>query len=292
MKVVGIGGGHGLATTLRAARLYSDSVSGVVSVADDGGSSGRLTAELGMPPPGDIRNCLVALSDGGPLAEMFQHRFTKGTLEGHPIGNLVIAALVEMRGDFALAVEEAGRIIGAQGKVFPSTTELVRLSALVEGEVVDGQVAVARSKETIGSVHLTPPSPDAHPEAVQAIKEADQVVLGPGSLYTSVIAALLVPGISAAVQETQALKVFVCNAKVQPGETDRLGVEEHVEAVLAHTGGPCIDVVVIQDPRSDDGVERRAGRWPWRDIAVIEADVAHKDGIHDPERLAKVLAGL
>lgn len=292
MKVVGIGGGHGLATTLRAAKLFSDSVSGVVSVADDGGSSGRLTAELGMPPPGDIRNCLVALSDGGALPEMFQHRFSRGTLEGHPIGNLVIAALVEMRGDFAAAVEEAGRMIGARGSVFPATTELVKLSALVDGGVVDGQVAVAQTSREIASVHLTPPDPDAHEGAVKAILGADQVILGPGSLYTSVIATLLVPGIANALQETKAQRVFVCNVKLQPGETENLDVEAHVEALLAHLGERSIDVVVVQDPPLADGVGRRAGEWPWPEISLVLADVADPSGTHIPEKLSGVLAGL
>jgi uncharacterized cofD-like protein len=245
-----------------------------------------------MPPPGDIRNCLVALADGGPLAEMFQHRFTKGTLEGHPIGNLVIAALVEMRGDFALAVAEAGRMIGAHGNVFPSTTELVKLSALVEGEVVDGQVAVAQSKKEITSVHLTPPDPQAHPGATQAILEADHVILGPGSLYTSVIATLLVPGIADAVQRSEGRRVFVCNAKVQPGETEGLDTEDHVEAILAHVGDRAIDAVIVQDPPLADGLRRRAGKWPWVDVTLIEADVADAAGTHVPDRLAKVLASL
>lgn len=293
MKVVGIGGGHGLATTLRAARLYAEDVAAVVSVADDGGSSGRLTSELGMPPPGDIRNCIVALADGGPMAEMFQHRFTKGTLEGHPIGNLVIAALVEMRGDFAVAVDEAGRMIGAHGSVFPSTTELVQLSALVsEGEVVDGQVAVAQAKQHINSVHLTPPDPEAYPKAVAAILGADHVVLGPGSLYTSVIATLLVPGIAEAVRNTKARRVFVCNAKAQAGETEGLTVEDHVEAVLAHMGERAVDAVVIQDPPFADGLPRRAGAWPWPDVELVEGDVADPDGTHAPDRLAKVLSSI
>ncbi len=291
MKVVGIGGGHGLATTLRAARLYADNVSAVVTVADDGGSSGRLTSELGIPPPGDIRNCLVALANGGPLAEMFQHRFSKGALQGHPIGNLVIAALAEMRGDFAKAVEEAGELIGADGKVYPATTDLVQLSALVEGGVVDGQVAVAQTQAPIRSVHLRPSSPAAYPRAVYAILGADQVVIGPGSLFTSIIATLLVPGIGQALADTRARRIFVCNARPQAGETEGFDVVDHVAALVRHAGEGSVDAVVVQRPPSPSPVSLPAGEWPWPRIELIEADVA-PSGIHDPECLAKVLASL
>ena len=291
MKVVGIGGGHGLATTLKAARLYASDVSAVVAVADDGGSSGRLTSELGIPPPGDIRNCLVALADGGPLAEMFQHRFTKGTLEGHPIGNLVIAALAEMRGDFAVAVEEAGNMIGAEGHVYPSTTDLVQLSALVDGGVVDGQVAVAQTRTPIRSVHLRPSAPAAHPQAVYSILGADQVVIGPGSLFTSIIASLLVPGIGKALADTRARRVFVCNARPQAGETEGFDVVDHIDALLRHAGEGSVDAVVVQSPASDPPVGLPSGGWPFPNIELIEADVA-PSGVHDPDRLAKVLAAL
>lgn len=292
MKVVGIGGGHGLATTLKAARMYADDVAAVVTVADDGGSSGRLTTELGIPPPGDIRNCLVALADGGPLAEMFQHRFEQGTLEGHPIGNLVIAALAEMRGNFAAAVEETGRLLGSHGKVFPATTELVKLSALVEGGVVQGQVAVAQTTMPIHSVHLVPPDPRAHPEAVAAILDADQVVIGPGSLFTSLIATLLVPGIRDALAETSAARVFVCNARIQKGETEGMDAAQHVEALLVHAGSNSIDTVLLQSPAAPDGVLLGREPWRWPDISVVEADVRRVDGGHEPELLAKALASL
>lgn len=292
MKVVGIGGGHGLAATLQAALMYADDVAAVVTVADDGGSSGRLTTELGIPPPGDIRNCLVALADGGPLAEMFQHRFGTGTLEGHPIGNLVIAALAEMRGDFAAAVEETGRLLGSRGRVYPATTELVKLSALVEGGVVQGQVAVAQTTEPIHSVHLVPPDPRAHPQAVEAILDADQVVIGPGSLFTSLIATLLVPGIREALAETSAQRVFVCNARIQKGETEGMDAAQHVEALLVHAGSSSVDVVLLQSPGPPDGVRLGDEPWAWPEIKVEEADVWRRDGGHDPELLAKALASL
>lgn len=290
MKVVGIGGGHGLATTLRAARLYADDVSAVVTVADDGGSSGRLTAELGIPPPGDIRRCLVALAEDSDLARIFQHRFTRGTLEGHPIGNLMIAALTEQTGDFSTAVAEAGRMLGSQGRVYPATNELVRLSAIVEGGVVTGQVAVAVTDKRIRSVHLKPSTPAACKEAVYAVLAADQVVLGPGSLFTSIVATLLVPGIAQALRDTDAQRIFVCNSREQPGETGGLDTVAHVEGLLSHAGRDCVDVAIVQSPvLPGDGIPVGTGRWPFPQIKLIEADVANPDGGHDPERLARVL---
>lgn len=292
MKIVGVGGGHGLAKTLRAARLYADDISAVVTVADDGGSSGRLTRELGIPPPGDIRNCLVALAVNEELASAFQHRFAGGMLTGHTVGNLVIAALTERSGNFADAVLEAGSLLGAVGSVFPATQELVRLGALVEGGFVQGQVAVAETDEPIQSLQLDPPEPAAHPPAVDSILQADQVILGPGSLFTSIIATLLVPGIAQALRDTDAQRVFVCNTRMQKGETENLDVRAHVQALIGHVGR-CVDVAVAQDPvLLDDGVDLGSGLGDAVDIRVVHADVAKPDGGHLADELAKVLEGL
>lgn len=293
MKVVGLGGGHGLATTLEAALHYGSDITAVVTVADDGGSSGRLTRELGVLPPGDIRNCLVALSDDAELSELFQHRFTSGALTGHTVGNLVIAALTERAGDFAGAVEEAGRLLRARGKVFPATTEHVDLRARVEGGVVKGQVAVAQSRAPIQAVYLKPPEPAAYPPAVDAIMAADQVVLGPGSLFTSLIATLLVPDIAKALRDTDACRVFVCNSRMQKGETEGLPASAHVEALLAHVGPYAVDTIVVQSPvRAADGVVVDSDALGFLNIDIVEADVALPDGGHVPERLAEVLATL
>ncbi len=293
MKVTGIGGGHGLAATLRAARLYADDVAAVVTVADDGGSSGRLTRDLGIPPPGDIRNCLVALAGEEALGEVFNHRFSSGALTGHTVGNLVIAALAEHTGDFGAAVERAGELLKARGRVLPATTELVRLRARVQGGVVRGQVAVAQTKDPIQAVYLKPSSPEAHPAAVAAVSEADQVILGPGSLFTSLIATLLVPGIRSALQTTSARRIFVCNARMQKGETTGLGAAHHVDALLAHAGPDCVDVVVLQSPVIPiDGVEIDRAALDFHGIEVVEADIAGDRGIHDSERLAAVLRTL
>lgn len=293
MKVVGIGGGHGLAVTLAAARTFADDVAAVVTVADDGGSSGRLTRELGIPPPGDIRNCLVALAREPELAELYQHRFKSGALTGHTAGNLLIAALTEMRGDFAAAVAEAGELLRCDGRVFPATTDLVELGAQVEGRRVRGQVAVMNTRERIQAVFLTPRNPTAHPLAVAAICDADLVVLGPGSLFTSLIATLLVPGIRAAVHETDGRRVFVCNTRMQKGETDGLGAAAHLEALIAHAGAFVADTVLVQSPGVEpDGVEVDPDALAGSGIDVVAADVADASGAHDPARLADVLESL
>ncbi|MDQ4125467.1 MAG: YvcK family protein [Actinomycetota bacterium] len=291
MRVTGIGGGHGLAGTLMAARHYADDIAAVVTVADDGGSSGKLTRELGIPPPGDIRNCLVALAGDDERARLYQHRFQSGALTGHTVGNLVIAALTEMTGDFAEAVAAAGRMLGCEGRVHPATNEMVTLMAQVRDGVVRGQVAVAQTKDPIQALFLEPRSPRANPAAVRAILDADQVVLGPGSLFTSLIATILVPGVRKALQDTSAQRVFVCNARMQKGETEGLDAAAHVEALLAHAGPRTVDVVVVQSPVVPvDGVDVRSLRSLG--LRVVEADVASESGAHDPERLAGALASL
>jgi uncharacterized cofD-like protein len=291
VRVTGIGGGHGLAATLMAARHYADDIAAVVTVADDGGSSGKLTRELGIPPPGDIRNCLVALAAHDDRARLYQHRFRQGALTGHTVGNLIIAALTEMEGDFAAAVAAAGRMLGCEGRVYPATSEMVTLMAQVRGGVVRGQVAVAQSKEPIQAVFLEPRGPDANADAVEAILRADQVVLGPGSLFTSLIATILVPGVRRALQQTSAQRVFVCNTRMQKGETEGLDAAAHLESLLAHAGASSVDVVVVQSPVvAVDGVgtDSLAGLG----VRVVEADVASESGAHDPGRLAAVLSSL
>lgn len=293
MKVVGIGGGHGLAATLRAARLYASDISAVVTVADDGGSSGRLTRELGIPPPGDIRNCLVALATSQRLAELYQHRFTDGALTGHTMGNLLIAALTEMTGDFGSAVTEAGRLLGATGAVYPATTRLVKLGAHVEGGKVSGQVAVARSTKPIYEAYLDPPDPPAYEGAVAAIEEADQIVLGPGSLFTSLIATLLVPGIRQALVDSTASKVFVCNNRIQKGETEGFSASAHVAALGAHVPAAQLDAIVVQTPQLDpEGVTDDLDGLGGEQVQVVRAHVSDERGAHDAESLARVLREL
>ena len=293
MKVVGIGGGHGLAVSLRAARLYADDIAAVVTVADDGGSSGRLVRELGVPPPGDIRNCLVALAGNEELARLYQHRFQTGELTGHPLGNLLIAALTEMTGDFVTAISEAGKLLESSGRVYPATTALVDMRALVNGEVVRGQVAVGQTDGPIQAVYLEPADPPAAAEAIAAIREADQIVLGPGSLYTSLIATLLVPGLRRALCDAAGKRILVANNRVQKGETSGLDVTAHIEAVLAHTASQALDAVVVQVPVLDpDGLPFDATAVAALGVELYAGDVSAADGAHDPEALATALKTL
>jgi uncharacterized cofD-like protein len=235
----------------------------------------------------------VALADESELTELFQHRFDSGALTGHTAGNLIIAALTEMTGDFARAVESAGAILKAEGSVYPATTSLVRLGASVEGGEISGQVAVAQTATPIQAVYLEPPNPPAYPAAVQAIRQADQVVLGPGSLFTSLIATLLVPGIRSALKETKGRRVFVCNNRIQKGETEGFSVSDHVGALLAHAGPDCVDVLLVQSPVLEhDGVHIDRGGIEFLDLEVVEADVSTPTGLHDPAKLARVLARL
>jgi uncharacterized cofD-like protein len=293
VRVTGIGGGHGLSATLAAALHYASDVSAVVTVADDGGSSGRLTSALGIPPPGDIRNCLVALADDTALAHLYQHRFSSGPLEGHALGNFVIAALTEQTGDFSEAVIEAGRLLRARGAVYPATAEIVSLMASVDGRMVRGQVAVAQATGAIQGLYLEPPEPEADDRAIAAILEADQVLLGPGSLFTSLIATLLVPGVAQALRDTPARRVFVCNSRTQVGETRSLDAAGHVAALFAHAGRKAADVVVVQVPElGDGGVAVSSAALDALGVEVVEADVARASGEHDPDRLADVLRTL
>jgi uncharacterized cofD-like protein len=293
LNVVGIGGGHGLAATLKAARIYASNVGAVVTVADDGGSSGRLTRELGIPPPGDIRNCLVALSDNRELSRLYQHRFESGALTGHTVGNLVIAALAEIEGNFGAGVARAGKLLDCRGRVYPATTEPLELYAEIHGGRVKGQVAVAQTATPINAVFIEPTDPPAYEPAVQAIVEADQIVLGPGSLFTSLIATLLVPGIRRALIATSAHRVLVCNTRKQKGETEGLDAAAHIGALLAHIGPDCVDAVVVQAPEiNDNGVEVDDDALGFYGVEVIREDMATPEGTHDPERLAGVLKRL
>lgn len=280
--VVALGGGNGLAVSLRAIRRYADDITAVVSVADDGGSSGRLRQAFGIPAPGDLRRALGALAaDGdGVWARSFEHRFTDGDLDGHPLGNLVIAGLAAATGDFAAALEEAGRLVGAVGHVLPATAGPVVLVAEAESGSVAGEAAVGGAGR-ISAVGLVPrgaPSPQA---AVDAILAADQVVLGPGSLFTSVLAAALPADVQAALRQTSAQRVYVCN--VAAGEPEALGfdVGDHVGALVAH--GVPVDVVLADEAALEPGEA---------DVPVVFRPLVVDAGRHDPERLARALSDL
>ena len=282
-RVVALGGGHGLAATLTAVRRYAGSVTAVVSVADDGGSSGRLRQAFAIPAPGDLRRCLVALGDpDSAWAGYFEHRFDAGELEGHPLGNLVIAGLTgALGGDFIAAVEEAGRLVGCTSQVLPATTNPVVLKGAAGDGEIEGQVNVS-SASRVSTVSLVPPDAPAPDAALEAIAGADQVVLGPGSLFTSVLAAAIVPGIRHALATTAATKVYVCNLRPQLPETDGFDVAAHVDALAAHGVHP--DMVLCH---------RGGLRLGNCRVPVVEAEVATSEATsHDPVRLGDALSRL
>lgn len=287
-SVVALGGGHGLACVLRATRRYAGEVLAVVSVADDGGSSGRLRRDLDVLPPGDLRHCLVALADDELWARAFEHRFSAGELEGHPVGNLVLAGLDETLGDPVAAIDAAARLLGAVGRVRPATAEPVVLKADVDGESVEGQVAVMTVAGRIRRVELVPDDAPAHPDAVAAIAAADQVVLAPGSLYTSLLPVLCVAGIRDAIARTPAQVVQVCNLRPQPPETTGLDGADHVRAVLDH--GTRVDVLLAEADGALDVDETLVAGWGVR---LVRGQLARPSGLaHDPVKLAPALADL
>lgn len=289
-RVVALGGGHGLAMTLRAVRRYAGSVTAVVSVADDGGSSGRLRRDLGVPAPGDLRKCLEALAAGPtPLAAAFDHRFAAGELAGHPLGNLLIVGIAETFGDLRLALDECGRLLGTVGRVLPATTEPVALRARVEGgAAVEGQVAVQETEGRIRRIELTPEGAEACPEAVDALLHADQIVIAPGSLYTSVAAVLAVVGIRAALARAPGRVVHVANLTEQVPETAGFDGADHLRALLDH--GARIDTFLHATDGSlpvDEAAIRALGVTP------VGAALARSDGAgHDAGRMADALRDL
>jgi len=287
-RVVALGGGHGLACVLRAARRYAGDLLAVVSVADDGGSSGRLRRDLDVMPPGDLRRCLVALADDDLWPAAFEHRFSAGELEGHPLGNLVLAGLDETLGDPVAAIDAAARLLDAVGRVRPATAEPVVLKADVDGESVEGQVAVMNVAGRIRRVELVPDDAAAHPDAVAAIAAADQVILAPGSLYTSLLPVLCVAGIRAAVAATPAQVVQVANLRSQPPETTGLDGADHLRAVLDH--GTRVDVLLADADAPLRVDETLVAAW---DVRLVTGHLARPSGLaHDPVRLAPALADL
>ncbi|MCE5190349.1 MAG: YvcK family protein [Actinomycetia bacterium] len=287
-RAVAIGGGTGLPVVLKCLAASDFDVTAIVTVADDGGSSGTLRRELGVLPPGDIRNCLVALAaPDSLLAEVFQYRFAAGEgLAGHSLGNLIIAALADMRGDFATAIKDASKLLGVCGTVLPSTLADVVLFAEDEtGARVTGQANVAHSTSMVCSVHLEPASPPAYPPVLDAIRSADVVVLGPGSLYTSIMPNLLIKGVSEALCATHARIIYVCNVANQRGETSGLDAADHVRALEDHGLRGAIDVVLLHDtdvaPRATDvlAVESGAAQRSAiesRGITVVATELADR----------------
>ncbi|HEX7490901.1 MAG TPA: gluconeogenesis factor YvcK family protein [Candidatus Limnocylindrales bacterium] len=304
-KIVVIGGGTGLSTLLRGIKEHTSNITAVVTVADDGGSSGRLREELGIPAVGDIRNCIAALADSEPLmTQLLQYRFpgdVEAGLGGHTIGNLLIAAMASVQGDdFEEGVRQMNRVLAVRGQVVPATATAVTLHArLMDGEEVVGQSEIGRSAR-IDRVWLTPEDVVAGDDAIRAIDEADLVVIGPGSLYTSIMPSLLLPDLLAAVRSSRAIKLFICNVASQMGESQGYDLADHLTALERHTGSGWIDVVLANnrfDAKRPGGYVAVPVKLRWPPVGtrrgaelprlvldeVVDPDNAHH---HDPARLA------
>ncbi len=308
LRCVVIGGGTGLAALLRGLKQHTANITAVATVSDEGGSSGRLRQDLGVLPPGDVRNCLAALADSEPMmARLFSFRFddAAGTLGGHSFGNLLLAALTEVTGDFETAVGASSQILAIRGRVLPPTLENVTLCArLHSGETVRGELQVARAGgQQIAEVHLDPPHPAAVPDVIEAIEQAEVVILGPGSVFTSIVPNLLVAGVTEALVASEAPRVLVCNVMTQPGETDGFGAAEHVEAINRHVSQPVFDYVLLNDMKppasvlaryESEGAEfvepapRQIARLGF--IPVCRHLIAGEDlARHDPEQVAAAI---
>jgi conserved hypothetical protein, cofD-related len=259
-RVVVIGGGTGLPVLLRGLKRYPIDITAIVTVADDGGSSGRLREDLQIPPPGDIRNVLAALSEVEPLfIELFQHRFrTNGDLSGHSVGNLILAAMTNITGNFATAIREMSRILNVKGRVLPSSNQSLVLHAKMEdGTTIDGESKIPLTGKRIERVFITPEEVEPLPEAIDAIREADLIIIGPGSLFTSIMPNLLVPRIGEEVKRARAEKVYICNLMTQAGETMGFTASDHVRALHDHLGEPFVDKIVVNDAPIPEDVQLR-----------------------------------
>ncbi len=311
-RVVALGGGTGLSTLLRGLKKYTGNLTAIVTVADDGGSSGRLRAEYRILPPGDFRQCITALADVEPLmTTLFQHRFKEGSLNGHSFGNLFIMAMAEITGDFEHAIRESGRVLAVRGQIVPSTLRDVTLMA----EMADGQTRVGESSiphpngddgngavaTAIKRVFLEP-EPTINPEAEEAILNAEMIIVGPGSLYTSILPNLVVDGMAEALKASPAIKVFVCNVATQPGETDAFRVSDHLKAIESHMSTNIFDFVVVNSnnnfplpPSAQTAGIKRVVYDPatvnQRSIHAVLVDVVNSriSTHHDPDKLARAI---
>jgi uncharacterized cofD-like protein len=309
-KIVAIGGGTGLATLLTGLKEYSSNISAIVTVADDGGSSGRLRQQFDILPPGDIRNCLVALADASTMMrDLFQYRFEEGSeLAGHSFGNLFITVMTRLTGDFEKAIRETSKVLALRGQVIPSSLDNVVLVAEhSDGTITEGEYKIPRAKLAINRVFLKPVHPQPAPEAIRAIEEADIIVLGPGSLYTSILPNLVIKEISDAIVASKAIKVYVCNVMTQPGETEGYCASAHVKALIEHSNPRIIDYCIVNTGKIPANILKRyeeqssgavvndsmhienAGyRVLGADIISISEDLVR----HDPLKLAAIITGL
>lgn len=309
-RIVIIGGGTGLPVLLRGLKQYPVDITAIVTVADDGGSSGRLRDDLQIPPPGDIRNVLAALSDVEPLVEeMFQHRFkTSNELSGHSLGNLILAAMTSITGNFVHAIQEMSKVLNVRGKVLPAANQSVVLHAEMEdGTIVSGESKIPYSGKKIKKVFLTPEVITPLPESIQAIRQADLIIIGPGSLYTSILPNLLVPRLGEEICRSQAKKVYICNLMTQAGETHGYTASDHIKAIYEHMTCAFMDTILVNNKEIPEDIQLRYNeeladpvnydleRINELGVEVVHADIAVQENgalRHDPKKVAKILYNL
>ncbi|MGG1399766.1 YvcK family protein [Bacillus salipaludis] len=309
-RIVIIGGGTGLPVLLRGLKQYPVDITAIVTVADDGGSSGRLRDDLHIPPPGDIRNVLAAMSDVEPLVEeMFQHRFkTSNELSGHSLGNLILAAMTSITGNFVHAIQEMSKVLNVRGKVLPAANQSVVLHAEMEdGAVVSGESKIPYSGKKIKRVFLTPDDIRPLPESIQAIRQADLIIIGPGSLFTSILPNLLVPKLGDEICKAHAKKVYICNLMTQAGETHGFTASDHVKAIYNHMKCAFINTVLVNNEEIPPEVQLRYNeeladpvlydfpRLYELGLEVVHADIAVQENgalRHDPKKVANILYNL
>src|SRR3984893_17103761 len=296
-RIVAIGGGTGLSSLLRGLKIYTANLSVIVTVADDGGSSGRLRDEYRILPPGDFRQCVIALADAEPLMkQLFDHRFKEGSLDGHSFGNLFIMAMADVTGNFEHALRESGKVLAVKGTILPSTLQDVTLVASINGRSVEGESKIPMQHAPISHVFLKPDGAQVNPEAAQAILNAELIVIGPGSLYTSILPNLLVEGMVEAIKASPALKVLVCNLASQHGETDGYDVTDYLRVIREHVGSNLFDFVLVNSNHAhlptggqSQVVFRPEDSTQHPEVRFIGADVVNVrvPSHHDPDKLAR-----
>ena len=272
-RIVVIGGGTGLSVMLRGLKEKPLDITAIVTVADDGGSSGILRSELQMPPPGDIRNVLNALADVEPmLSRMLEYRFTAGNgLAGHSLGNLILAAMHDITGDFVSGIKALSRVLAVRGRVLPTANQAIVLKAeMQDGTIVEGESKIPLVGGRIKRVFLEPDNVEPLPEVLEAIRETDAILVGPGSLYTSILPNLIVPGVADALVESDAIKIFICNVMTQPGETDGYSVSDHLQAVHDHVGHHLFDYVIVNNGDIPPQVE---SKYAEQGASAVELDL-------------------
>ncbi|MEW6170420.1 MAG: YvcK family protein [Candidatus Omnitrophota bacterium] len=308
-KIVTVGGGTGLSVLLHGLKEYTSNLTAIVTVADSGGSSGRLREQFDILPPGDIRNCLVALADTESLMQdLFQFRFNKESeFNGHNFGNLFITVMTKLTGDFERAIKESSKVLAIRGQVIPATLTSVNLGAeYTDGTSAEGEAEIPLKHKQIKRVYLKPEDPQATPEAIKAIKEADTIILGPGSLYTSILPNLLIKEIAQAIANSRALKIYICNVMTQPGETDGFTASDHLQTLIKHVHPRIVNWCIVNNAKPPTDIlerYRKENSYPIiidsqkikkAGCRVVEDDIINALNYvrHDSEKLAKIIIGL